>query len=226
MPSPQSFRGRGARLPRSWPQLWALVLIAPAALAVTSMSGTMAAAAIGLVFGLSTVTALAMTADTMGALRVQLRVAVRFGACSLVTCLGFCGLFVLSPPLALASIATYVVTAAWSACSSGAPTVRAAAARPEPEEPTAGLYSATSREVRSMTDVELCRVWRRSLTLMSTCTLGRRASVVSLRQVLLDEMETRHPAGLQAWLDSGAGAANGPEEFLGRSDEGGTTQAA
>jgi hypothetical protein len=78
-----------------------------------------------------------------------------------------------------------------------------------------------------MTDTELCRAWRRSfVTLTSARSLGRRAGVVSLRQVILDEMEVRHPAGLRAWLDSGARAAGGPDRFLGRSDEAGPRRAA
>ena len=100
------------------------------------------------------------------------------------------------------------------------PRGQAAAASHESDGPTAGHHVVTADEVRSMTDAELCQAWRRSFVrLMSTDNLGRRAGVVSLRQAILDELEVRHPAGLRAWLDSGARPAGGPDRFLGRSDE-------
>jgi hypothetical protein len=202
-----------------------LVLIAPAAFAVTSMSVTMAAAASVVSFGLPTLTSLAMTVDSIRALGLHLRAAVRFGASSAVTCLGFGGLFAFSPALAWATLAAYAVTAAW-ACSSRS-AVHASSTPHESEESAAGLHASSPEEIRSMSDAELCQAWRRSFaTLMSTHSVGRRAVVVSLRQVLLDEMDVRHPTGLQAWLLSGAGAGGGPEQFLGHGDEGGATQAA
>ena len=227
MDSLQPSRGWHAWLLRRWPQLWALALIAPAAFAVTSMSMTMGAAAIVVSIGLPTITALAMTADDIRALRVPLPAAVRFGVCAAVTGLGFGGLFAFSSSLAWVAIAGYVATAAWDQASRNTPPSAAVVAPHESEEPTAALHLATTDEVRTMTDAELCQAWRRSFAaLMSTHNVGQRAGVVSLRQVLLDEMEARHPAGLQAWLRSGARAAGGPDQFFGRSQEGGTTQAA
>lgn len=226
MPSPLPSRGRDARPLRLWARLWTLVLITPAALAVTSMSVTMAAAASVVSFGLATVTALAMTADSVRSLGIHLHAAVRFGACSAVACLGFGGLFAFSAPLVWAALAAYAVTAAWAHSSRTGPS-DAAAATPHGSEECPGLRVSTSDEVRRMSDAELCQAWRRSIvTLTSTHSVVRRAVVVSLRQVLLDEMEVRRPAGLQAWLLSGAGAADGPDQFLGPGGEGGTTRAA
>jgi hypothetical protein len=214
---------------RRWSQLWALVLLAPAALAVTSMSAMIGAAAIVTSFGVATVTALAMTADSVRALRVQLPAAVRFGVYAAVTCLGFGGMFAYSGPLVWAIIAAYVTTAAWAHVGSTAPG-QAVAARHEPEEaeePEAIPQIVTTNEVQRMTDAELCLAWRRSfVTLMSTHNLARRAGVVSLRQAILDEMEFRHPVGLRVWLHSGARAAGGPDRFLRRSDETGRRRAA
>jgi hypothetical protein len=215
---------------RRWSQLWALVLLAPAALAVTAMSAAMGAAAIVASFGVATVTALAMTADSVRALPVQLPAAVRFGVCAAVTCLGFVGMFAYSGPLVWAVIAAYVATAAWAHGSGSTAPGQAVAARHEPEEaeePEEIPQVVTTSEVQRMTDAELCLAWRRSfVTLRSTRNLARRAGVVSLRQVILDEMELRHPVGLRVWLHSGARAAGGPDRFLRRSDETGGRRAA
>ncbi len=135
MDSLKPSRGRVARLLRRWPQLWALVLIAPAALAVTSMSVTMGAAAIVSSIGLPTVTALAMTAP--GACSPP----PRFGVCAAVTGLGFGGLFAFSASLAWAAIAGYVATAAWAQSSRNTPPSQAAVAPHESEEPRPGSTS-------------------------------------------------------------------------------------
>jgi hypothetical protein len=212
---------------RRWSQLWALGLVAPAALAVTSMSATMGAAAIVASFGLATVTALAMTADSVRALPVQLPAAVRFGVCAAVTCLGFGGMFAYSGPLVWAVIAAYVTTAAWAHGSGSTAPGQAAAVRHEPEVAEEIPPVVTTKEVQRMTDAELCLAWRRSfVTLRSTRSPARRAGVVSLRQEILDEMEFRHPVGLRVWLHSGARAAGGPDRFLRRSDETGRRRAA
>jgi hypothetical protein len=69
--------------------------------------------------------------------------------------------------------------------------------------------------VQTLTDKELCRVWRISFwALQSSRTPAAREQVVALRQAYLDELERRHPSALTAWLDSGARAASGPEKYL------------
>ncbi len=75
----------------------------------------------------------------------------------------------------------------------------------------------TSVAVRAMSDRELCREWRHSFVTLQTARNAQElVRVVSQRQVYLDEMERRSPSGLQAWLDSGARAAGGPERYLTR----------
>ncbi len=70
--------------------------------------------------------------------------------------------------------------------------------------------------VRQMSDAELCHAWRRSFVALQRARgLRVRALVVQTRQLLLDEVEARYPAGLQAWLGSGARAAGGPDRFIG-----------
>jgi hypothetical protein len=67
-----------------------------------------------------------------------------------------------------------------------------------------------------MSDAELCDAWRRSfMALQQARGPHLRDLVVRTRQRLLDEVEARHPAGLQAWLVSGAGAADSLDRFLG-----------
>lgn len=73
----------------------------------------------------------------------------------------------------------------------------------------------TSTAVREMTDAELCREWRHSFVTLQAARLPHElARVVAQRQVYLDEMERRSPTALQAWLESGARAAGGPDRFL------------
>jgi hypothetical protein len=66
-----------------------------------------------------------------------------------------------------------------------------------------------------LTDEELCLAWRRSfLSLERARTSVALQDVVRLRQAYLDELARRHPSGLQAWFDSGARAAGGPDRYL------------
>ena len=101
------------------------------------MSMTMGAAAIVVSIGLPTVTALAMTADNVRALRVPLPATVGFGVCAAVTGLGFGGLFAFSSSLAWVAHRGYVATAAW-APGLTTPHRRGCVAPHESEEPTAG----------------------------------------------------------------------------------------
>jgi hypothetical protein len=69
-----------------------------------------------------------------------------------------------------------------------------------------------------LTDEELCLAWRRSfLGLERARTTIALQDVVRLRQAYLDELARRHPTGMQAWFDSGARAAGGPDRYLHRS---------
>jgi hypothetical protein len=76
----------------------------------------------------------------------------------------------------------------------------------------------TSAEAGRLTDDELCLAWRRSfLGLERARTTIALQDVVRLRQAYLDELARRHPTGMQAWFDSGARAAGGPDRYLHRS---------
>lgn len=91
-------------------------------------------------------------------------------------------------------------------------TGRSSGSGPAPVERPLDVTSAAAGE---MTDAELCRVWRHSfVTLQAARSPHELARVVAQRQVYLDEMERRSPTALQAWLESGARAAGGPDRFL------------
>lgn len=69
----------------------------------------------------------------------------------------------------------------------------------------------------NLADDALAWAWRLSYNLLQLAEQPEeRASVTRLRQGYLDEMERRNPAGLTAWLDSGARAAGDPARFLRR----------
>jgi hypothetical protein len=208
---------------RRWSQLWTLVLLAPAALTVSSMSAGMAAATLGGGFFVAIVTVVAMTAESLQASPSRLPDAIRFSVRAVVTCVGFAGVVAHAPTLALVMFAAYVTTASWATLTRSTSPEDAVATPHEPEtreEATGVSETVTTDDVRTMTDAELCLAWRRSfVTLGSTPHPARRANVVSLRQVILDEIELRDSVGLHAWLHSGARAASGPDRFLVSSKE-------
>jgi len=81
--------------------------------------------------------------------------------------------------------------------------------------------------VRSMSDQELCRAFRRSFVLLGRADEpSEQLRLVVLREVYLDEMARRDPAGFAVWLASGARAASAPEKYLGRSPAPGEPEAA
>jgi hypothetical protein len=82
-----------------------------------------------------------------------------------------------------------------------------------PDEAPA-LSTAT---LRDLDDAALCLAWRRSyVQLQQTTSASARIRHVQQRQLLLDELERRDPAGLAAWLASGCRAAGNPLPYLAR----------
>jgi ABC-type transport system involved in cytochrome bd biosynthesis fused ATPase/permease subunit len=70
-------------------------------------------------------------------------------------------------------------------------------------------------QLRALSDLELCRAWRRSFVeLDAAASPATRLAVVQLRQAYLDELGRRRPDALQAWFDSGGRAASGPDKFF------------
>lgn len=79
-----------------------------------------------------------------------------------------------------------------------------------------GLDMEHAREAVDRLDLAgLCWAWSRSGDLLVQVPEAQvRAAVVSLRELYLDEMERRDPAGFAAWLASDAESGHPPEDFL------------
>lgn len=77
------------------------------------------------------------------------------------------------------------------------------------------LETSSAAVARLMSDVELCRAWRRSYwRLREAPHADDKLDVVIQRQCLLDELEARHSAALHTWFASGGRASGSPERFL------------
>jgi hypothetical protein len=207
------------------------LLVVPACSVLTTVPAPIAAVAVTLSFGLPAAVWMALHASTVGEFRAHAAAALGFGAQASVTLLGFGGLFAFSVYLGGAAAAAYAATVVVSR-HSGRTVHAVQAATPEETETRPDDMASiaerlhavdiTVEQARGMSDTDLCRAWRRSfVTLEHTRGVHRRAQVVALRQMLLDELETRYPAGLRAWLASGARAAGGPDRYLGASGPGG-----
>ena len=216
----QPFRPSGGAPTPHWLKFWVLLLFVPACFVLVTMPMTMAAVAIFLTFGVPLAIWLALHAHDASELAAQVPGAIRFAAGTAVTGLGLAGLFAFSAALALAILGAYVVTVGrmttWGKPRSGArpgattaPTDKTPPTTDDEAEPTSIVV--THDLVRQMTDAELCHAWRRSFVALQRARgVHLRTLVVQTRQLLLDEVDARHPAGLQAWLSSGARSRRRP----------------
>ena len=226
----QPFGPSGSTPTRLWLQFWALLLVVPACFALVTMPVTTTAVAITLTFGLPLAIGLVLRVQDTSKLPTQVPGAFGDAAVVSVTGLGLIGVFAFSAALAWAALAAYVVTAGlstWGTAPSGerqgettVPPDNTSSATEDEAETTGAVV--THDLVRQMTDAELCHAWRRSFVALQRARgLHLRALLVQTRQLLLDEVGARHPAGLQAWLGSGARAAGGPDRFIGPNGDGG-----
>ena len=208
-----------------WLQFWVLLLLVPASFALLKMPLPIAAIAVILTFGLPLAIWLALHVHEAHELPAQLPRAILAAACISVTGLGLVGLFAFSAALALATLAASAATVGLMSRldrtpfrarpgDATAPTDKKPSETDGKPDPTSVVL--TPDLVRKLSDAELCHAWRRSfVALQHAHDLHRRAQVVQTRQLLLDEVDARHPAGLQAWLGSGALASSGPDRFIG-----------
>jgi hypothetical protein len=220
---PHLFRRSGeAPAPNSL-KLWVLFLLVPACFAFVTMPPMWAEVAVFLTFGFPLTSWLGLHVHEAREFRAKLPAALRFATGVCVTTLGFIGLFRYSAALGCAALAAYVATALMTRWSN-TPTTAASGPSPAPQR---AVVSATDQQdepidlatthetVRTMTDAELCQAWRSSFVALQRVRSPHvRGLIVQTRQVLLDEIDARHPAGLQAWLASGAQAAGGPDRFI------------
>jgi hypothetical protein len=200
-------------------------MLVPACLAVVTIPIATAAIAITLTFVLPLTVKLALQVHNASELRAHLPGAIRTAAGVSITSLGLVGLFAFSAALAWVTLAAYVATIGLMTMWGRTPSEAMPAAATAPTDNTPSMADdeaaptgvvVTHDLVRQMSDAELCYAWRRSfVTLQQARGIRLRALVVQTRQLLLDELEARYPAGLQAWLGSGARAAGGPDRFIG-----------
>jgi hypothetical protein len=89
------------------------------------------------------------------------------------------------------------------------------------QQPTPPVsYESTTRDLLlRLSSLELCRMWRSTHRyLQAARTPLELVACARLREMLLDELDSRHPDAVAAWLAAGACAADGPERFLPPSD--------
>ena len=206
-----------------WLRAWTLLLVAPACLALVTLPAQMIAVALTLTFGLPCTTWLVIHAQHARDLPAHLPGAIKLAAGASVTVLGLVGLFFFSRTLAAGALLAYVVTFALL-IKHGVRLPfghRATTSPARAEEMSAKSVVLMPDTVRRMTDAEICRAWRHTFEALQRARgLHLRAMIVETRQLLLDEVADRHPAQVQAWLESGAHAGSGPDRFIPRGDDG------
>jgi len=145
-----------------------------------------------------------------------------------VVIVGLLGLVVAGGVLAWPLLVVAVVSSPWTLALVGR---RAGGSKgPDANLPIAELAPSPTvvlpPAVDALSDRELCRVWRTSFdALQSATTAQAHENIVALRRACMDEFERRAPAALNAWLDSGARAAGGPDKYLSVSEHEGHEEA-
>ena len=75
--------------------------------------------------------------------------------------------------------------------------------------------AAVARNLRDLTDEELCLAWRRSFVHMeNSLSASQRIAMADVRRAYLDELERRQPVAFAAWIESGPRAAGDPARFF------------
>lgn len=73
------------------------------------------------------------------------------------------------------------------------------------------VEEATRELLERLTSVELCQTWRSThLRLQLTPSAAELAAYAGLREMLLEELERRHPRELASWLAQGGDAGEAP----------------
>ena len=80
----------------------------------------------------------------------------------------------------------------------------------------AAWWDVLRHETSLLSDGDLCAAWRASFAaLLEAADAVAREHVVRVRELYLDELISRHPEAVTAWLATNPRAAGGPERFLG-----------
>lgn len=77
-----------------------------------------------------------------------------------------------------------------------------------------GSHDADAESVHQLSVAELCQRWCRTFHGVLQHDPHHAARIVGMRQLYLDEMERRDPAGLRSWLMSSPHAGGSPEKYL------------
>lgn len=138
------------------------------------------------------------------------------------------GLVQLAGPTALLLVTVLAATSSWSLDTLTALTSHDRAAqsatgpaRATPQQgagadtPRAPLPSWWTRPPHTLSDAELCQLWRASYpALHRASTPTRTLQLVHTRSALLDELAARHPDGFAHWMQHGARAASNPTPYI------------
>ena len=85
---------------------------------------------------------------------------------------------------------------------------------PSGRVPVSPAPGSTAHVLAGLGDGELCQVWRSSHHhLVAAPSIGEAVACVRLRQLVLNELDSRHPHEVAAWVALGA-AGRSPESFL------------
>ncbi len=68
--------------------------------------------------------------------------------------------------------------------------------------------------VTTLPDEALCRAWQASYIALHRRPPGDHPAIASFRAALLDELQARHPAAFNRWIDAGARAASNPGRYV------------
>jgi hypothetical protein len=138
------------------------------------------------------------------------------------------GLVQLAGPAALLLVGVLAATSSWSlhTLTDLTPHHRAAQAPTGPagtppqqgagaDTPGAPLPSWWTHPPHTLSDPELCQLWRASYPALHRAdTPTRTLQLVHIRSALLDELAARHPDGFAHWMQHGARAASNPTPYI------------
>lgn len=179
------------------------VVVEPAALAGAAAAGAAGAAIFTLVLT-------SEEEESRAALAARLRHAVAWGASSLaaLTVVGTLSGSLLLWLLLAASLSSPAVRAAGRS-------VRARMTMPETEEELQLFVEETTRDILGrLSSVELCQTWRSThRRLQLTPSAAELAAYAGLREMVLEELELRHPRELARWLADGGDPAEAPSQL-------------
>lgn len=135
--------------------------------------------------------------------------------CGYAAAVGLATLLLLGVIVATSPVAVRQLWPVGGAAVTKPPTGPRAEAAPDPLLPVVHDVAAVARNLRDLTDDELCLAWRRSFVqLQNIPSAGQRIAMADVRRAYLDELERRQPAAFAAWIESGPRAAGDPAKFF------------